>query len=163
MRKEKGKVDKKKLGKAKSSIFQMPGQLHKDMFKSNLRTLKNPSTYCAFIYFIALPTSLRSEFIEGATTQMDFAKIMKINDATLSEWKARSGFWDDVRTLQKRYFQDAVGDIILAQKREAIKGSHQSAKLFLESIGYLQTEQKENEVPQMLAEAINNISKILDK
>jgi hypothetical protein len=179
MRKQKGKVDKGKLEKAKNKgnidesgqnddrnqegkMMEIPETLSKKMVKSGMAGLKNPGAYCAFIYFIALPTHLRSDFIKGALTQGDFSKAIGINQATLSEWKAREGFWDDVKNVQKRFFQDSVGDIINAQKKEAMKGNPKSAKLFLEAIGFLEKGEKENEVPQMLAEAIKNITKVLD-
>lgn len=148
---------------ARNTDIPAPAQIEPTALVSDLTGLgKNAGGYVTLILYIALPRVYRKGAVQ-VDTQEDLAKLLKVDEATLTRWKARPGFWDDVRNVQIKYFTERIGDVILAQENEAIKGHTPAARLVLEAVGYLKKDDKENQVPQLLAEAIKNISTILDK
>lgn len=84
---------------------------------SAIENMKNPSEYIAFIEFIATPKDLRE--IE---TQGEFSKKFGVGQDTLSAWKRRDGFWDDVRVIRKQIIrEDYLPLALVALKRTALR------------------------------------------
>lgn len=157
------KATKKKIPKdTKKKAFPMHELIDPKGLVSDLKKMKNPAEYVKLILYIALPSVHRLK-ITGASTQQELAKEFGVDMSTLSEWKNRPGFWEDVRNVTNQWFIEDAGDIIFAQKVQALKGDTPAAKLVLDTIGYTKKDEKENDVPKLLAEAIKNISAILDK
>jgi len=160
--KKKAKV-KAKAKKPKEIATPMPERVHPASLVSDLKGMKNPGAYVTLIQYIALPREYRTSTI-GVDTQEKLAKMLGVNVATLSQWKSHPGFWNDVENVQIKYFTERVGDVVLAQENKALKGDTPAARTVLEVVGRLKKrDEKESEVPQLLAEAIKNISTILDK
>lgn len=92
----------------------------KDIFKtfnSDFTGLRNTSEYIAFIDFMATPKELRE--IE---TQGEFSKHFKVSENTLTDWKRREGFWEDVREARRKYIREEfLGTALLALKKSILK------------------------------------------
>lgn len=125
--------------------------------------MKKEGEYFAFAEFIALPRALR-ESVLGVKTQTDFAKRFGVNEWTLVEWKKREEFQESVKKIRASFFRERTGDVLLSVETNAIKtGDAAPARLLLEVTGEVKKEKSDdpNHLPEVLAEAIRNLSSIL--
>lgn len=124
--------------------------------------IKKKMEYQEYIHFCSLPRALRSK-VMGAKDNQEFCEKFGLSMDTLTDWKQRAGFWDSVLAVRKEFFKDRTADVILAVETKAIKtGDAAEARLMLDYTGELKKEEKDpDQVPILLAEAINKISKIL--
>lgn len=147
---------------AKNTGTPAPVELEAGALISDVKGMVNPGGYVTLILYIALPRVYRASVV-GADTQEKLAEKLEVDVATLSRWKNRPGFWEDVKNVQVKYFTERIGDVILAQENEAIKGHTPAARLVLEAVGYLKKDEDKSNVPELLAVAIKNVSSFLDK
>ena len=98
------KVIKKKFPKVQTGST-------KTQSKANQLTpperLVKDAEYLAFIDWIATPA-----FERKPTTQQFFAKEWKVNEATLSQWKDRKGFWDKVERKMRVKARDKTSTLL---------------------------------------------------
>lgn len=86
-------------------------------FNSDFTGLRNTSEYIAFIDFMATPKELRD-----LETQGEFSKFFKVSENTLTDWKRRDGFWEDVREARRKYIREEfLGTALLALKKSILK------------------------------------------
>ncbi len=86
--------------------------------------------YEEFIHWVARPKPLRVP-----KTQRDLAKKHGIAEETLSRWKNKEGFWDEVRKEIKQWARDKTPNVINAIYQKIIRqGGAAEAKLWLEYI-----------------------------
>ena len=130
--------------------------------KTDLSRLKNPAKYMTFVLFTSVPEIYRND-VTGATTQQALAKLLRVNNNTLTEWKKVAGFWDDVSDLRKAYFKDKTGDVIMSLYNTCLKdGRGHDVKVFLNYTGELndKTEQELSVSPE-LQQALEKIGEVL--
>lgn len=87
----------------------------------------NPDILLRFIRWTALPKQERNPKLHK-----EFAKENGIEKDTLTDWKHRVGFWDEVNIHRGEVFHKYVSDYMYGQVKSAKNGSHGSAKLLLE-------------------------------
>lgn len=123
--------------------------------------------YSRFIIFCALPQSARKAILAPDEkgewyTQVDFARTFKLEPATLSDWKHRQGFWDEVFKTRRDYFKERTGEVLDAVERKAKRtGDAAEAKVMLEYTGELKKDNDPSKISEDLAAALANISKVL--
>lgn len=93
--------------------------------------LRKPFEYAQFVKWIATPSVLREP-----SRQDDLAKEFRVHPGTLSEWKKRESFWDDVRAEMKFYFKTKTPNVLQAIYQKILKGdgSGGEAKIWLQYI-----------------------------
>ena len=91
--------------------------------------MKKPAEYMEFVKFIATPQVMRE-----LKTQEDFANKFGVAETTLSEWKARDGFWDDVARARRLFFKDKTSNVVASIYKAALGASPQDRKLWLQYI-----------------------------
>jgi hypothetical protein len=95
--------------------------------------MQKESEYLQFINWIAKPYSAREP-----KTQIELAKLLEVEEATLSDWKKREGFWDLVRAEIKDWAKEKTAEVIDAVFKGATsqdsKGQSANAKLWLQYI-----------------------------
>lgn len=69
--------------------------------------------------------------------QYEFAKLIGVNVDTLSDWKKRVGFFDEVDALRDQWFRKYVTEIDYAMVKAARAGNPKAAELFYKRYGYL--------------------------
>lgn len=119
--------------------------------------LKNPEVYQEFIKFIATLPNFRK-----LQTQGEFSQEFGVGEETLSAWKKRDGFWDDVREERKQSMKDnMVSNILMAVYRKVVKeGSSKEAKLLLEIAGeYEEKKIIDNRIKTVSPEQAEDIAK----
>lgn len=82
-----------------------------------------------FMAWLALPKELREP-----KTQGEFAETIGYHETTLSRWKQLPGWDEDQHALSISMIGDYTADVLHALAREAVKGSVQHIKLFLEVV-----------------------------
>lgn len=89
--------------------------------------------YLELIMWTALPQTTRTP-----STQEELAKKLGVNEVTLSVWKRRPDFWDQVRAFIKEWAKDSTAEIIQAIKKGALmvgeKGQAANARLWLQYV-----------------------------
>ena len=86
--------------------------------------------YHEFILWIALPKELREP-----NTQTELSKHFGVGQDTLSEWKKRKGFWDEVVEHRKSWTKEKTSDVIYALYKRIIEtGSAAESKLWFQII-----------------------------
>lgn len=74
-----------------------------DKRTDTLDKIRNPEVYIKFIEFLVMPGT-----IDNIKTQGEFAKTFKMSETTLSMWKRRPGFWDEVREYRREFFKSDI-------------------------------------------------------
>lgn len=102
---------------------------------SSLVGLKNPSAYLAFIEFIATPPHLRE-----IQTQQEFSKQFRVGEDTLTAWKNRIGFEEDVDDARRRTvsFNMLSTALTALQKKIVKEGNAGEVKLLYQIAGKLE-------------------------
>jgi len=82
-------------------------------------------------------TAMTEEERGKVKTQLDFARVYKVNDSTLSRWKSAKNFWDEVRKERNSYWKGKVGEVMngLFKSCTGVGVKGQDAKVFLQAIG----------------------------
>lgn len=70
-----------------------------------------------FIAWLALPKAHRKPKL-----QRDYAKLIGVDEATLSDWKRLPGFMDDVNALARELVKDDVAEVLGVVRSRAKKG-----------------------------------------
>ena len=70
-------------------------------------------------------------------TQREFAEVIGVNPDTLSDWKKREGFFDEVDKLRDQWFRKYVTEIDYAMVKAAKAGNPKAAEIFYKRYGYL--------------------------
>lgn len=87
-----------------------------------------PGEYEQFIEWTAMPAQIREPKL-----QSELAAKLKVDPATLSDWKRRDGFWDDVTKQIRLWAKDRTPAVVDALAKRAIKtGDPAAAKLWLQ-------------------------------
>lgn len=71
-------------------------------------------------------------------SQTEFAAMYGVNEVTLSKWKKQ--LTDEVNEIAKEKMREGLPEVLGSILREAVKGSYQHAKLYLEVVGELAPE-----------------------
>jgi hypothetical protein len=96
--------------------------------KRKKKDLKNPLTYQDFIEWSALPDTEKEP-----RTHQEFAIKNGISNGTLTDWKNREGFWDEVKEKRKVWAKGRTSNVILGLYRRALKaGTASEVKLWLQ-------------------------------
>ncbi|MDD4661855.1 MAG: hypothetical protein PHG24_01060 [Candidatus Pacebacteria bacterium] len=92
--------------------------------------LRHNFEYHKFILWIALPKELRKP-----NTQVELSKHFGVGQDTLSEWKKRTGFWEEVAKQRKEWSKEKTSDIIYALYKRIIEtGNAAEVKLWFQLI-----------------------------
>jgi len=94
-----------------------------------LKGLRHPLEYDQFVLWVATPEPLREPH-----TQSKLAEKFGVGDDTLSEWKQREGFWDDVRREIHSWGKNRTPNVVHALYKKAISGKAAEVKLWLQYI-----------------------------
>lgn len=131
---------------------------------SDLSGIKKPQKYLEFITFMAIPDVLRAELLE-VKTEGDFAKKFLVNKNTLTDWKKRIGFWEDVIAVRKDFFRARTANVILALETKSLdpaKVQGQDVRILLTYTGeYTEKVENEHKIHPELAAALEKIGKVL--
>lgn len=94
------------------------------------RKLRHGSEYKDFVAWISLPKELREP-----KTQRALACEFGVGEDTLSEWKLRDSFWDEVAEKRRTWCKEKTTDVINAlYKRIVTNGSAAEIRLWMEVI-----------------------------
>lgn len=104
-----------------------------------------------FMQWLALPSEWRDP-----GTQQELAAVLGVNEVTLSKWKRKEGFMDEVRTIARTYLRDDLPEIYGAIGKRAKSGDYQMARLALELVGDLQTQGTAPATQHVLVEYVND-------
>lgn len=131
---------------------------------SDLSGLKQPAKYLEFVTFMAIPDVLRAELLE-VKTQGDFSKKYRVDEDTLTAWKKRVGFWEDVITVRKDFFRARTANVILALETKSLDPSKvqgQDVRILLTYTGeYSEKIENEHKIHPELQAALEKIGKVL--
>lgn len=131
---------------------------------SDLSGLKKPQKYLEFITFMAIPDVLRAELLE-VKTQGDFSKKFRVDEDTLTAWKKRVGFWEDVIAVRKDFFRARTANVILALETKSLDPARvqgQDVRILLTYTGeYSEKVENEHKIHPELAAALEKIGKVL--
>lgn len=87
----------------------------------------NRDGYEKFVVWTALPGPLREP-----QTQKDLAVVLGVPEATLSDWKKREGFWEEVMKNVKDWARDKTPNVVMGLYRRAVKtGDAKAATLWI--------------------------------
>lgn len=90
--------------------------------------IRHQMEYYDFIEWIATPSSIRNP-----KTQQELSKKFGVGQDTLSEWKSRQYFWEEVTKKRKNWGRERTPEVILAMYNRIIKtGNAAEVKLWLE-------------------------------
>ena len=117
-----------------------------------------PIEYLEFVKFIAVPQVMRE-----LKTQGDFSKKFEVSETTLSEWKARDGFWDDVAKQRRLFFKDKTSNVVASIYRAALESSPADRKLWLQYIEEWSEKQELEHKGEGLASLSEAIKKLAEK
>ena len=148
----------KTFGKIEEAKIWLKGRKKNTEKKIELFDIRdsNISKLDEYITWLALPSVMRKP-----ETQEEFARLKKVDPGTLTDWKKRSGFYDEVQRRRRTYFKDDSGDVILSLKRKCLKeGSGADVKVFLNYTEDLK-DKTEIAVDDELRKALDKVSKIL--
>lgn len=98
--------------------------------KSANREVRKPDAYQEFILWTALPPTEKGR--HDFQTQEEFSENYKLGKNTLTKWKARKDFQEQVTELRRQWAFDKTGEIIQGIYLAAIKGNPFSQKIWLE-------------------------------
>ncbi len=73
-----------------------------------------------FIDFVSVPKVYREE-IFGFANEQDFAEKYKLSQDTLTDWKRKEGFWDEVAKFRDRWARRKTTDVVAALLRNILK------------------------------------------
>lgn len=100
--------------------------------------------YEQFVEWSALPPQLRVPI-----TQKELAEQLGVDNATLSDWKKKDGFWDEVDTKLRHWARGRTPAIIEALAKKAEKtGDPNAVKLWLQVFNSFVEESKLQVTPQ---------------
>jgi len=156
------------MAKKKTTTKRTVGKTRKPKTPTETRKNKSkPQVYDEFVYFMALPRTLRQETMElEGDTMLAFAAKYKVNKNTLTTWKNKAGFWDDVQRLRKDFFRARTADVILALETKNLnpdKASGQDVRVLLTYTGeYSDKLEQEHKIHPDLQKALDKIGKVLD-
>lgn len=88
---------------------------------------RHDSEYKEFIGWIALPIKERQP-----QTQKELAEQFGLSEWTLSTWKSRSGFWQEVEKLRKEWGKNKTPEVLDGLFERAKTGDPAAARLWLE-------------------------------
>lgn len=92
------------------------------------KRLKREGTYNQFVLWVSLPDQLKKP-----PTQGEFAKQHNISEVTLSTWKYRDGFWEEVKLIRKKWGQELTPNVLLGLYKNAkFDGKASEVKLWLQ-------------------------------
>ena len=92
------------------------------------KKLRHVDEYDSFVTWIGLPKELRSP-----KTQRELAKDFGVGEDTLSEWKQRPAFWEDVAKRRKSWGRERTPDVLMSlYKRIEKTGSAPEIRLWME-------------------------------
>jgi hypothetical protein len=113
----------------KKVIQKTPTRAENSFIKS-AEGLRKKNTYEEFIYWIATPDHMRDP-----ATQKLFAEKWHVGEDTLTDWKRRDGFYDEVRKNVRIYGRDRLALCVTALINNIMKkGNGQDFKAFVEYI-----------------------------
>lgn len=129
--------------------------------KIAFKNVQKVDEYIQFIRFCSLPRALRDS-VFGAKDQTEFAEKFGLHMDTLTDWKKKAGFWDEVFAVRKDFFKERTGDVLLAMETKAIRtGDAAESNSMLKYTGELQAENDPSAVPEAVANAIAKIFQVL--
>jgi len=86
--------------------------------------------YDDFIEWIALPNKLRKP-----KTQRELARKFGIGEDTLSDWKQREGFWEEVEKKRKSWGKERTPNVLLGLYKKASEtGDPRAVRLWFEVV-----------------------------
>ena len=159
---KKNKKSKPRTPQGKARIIESK---HIDI-KTDLSGLAKPNEYLEYVTFMGIPSVKRVEIMGlEDDTQKAFSKKYKVDQNTLTTWKNRAGFWDDVLTVKKEFFRARTANVLLALETKNLdpnKVQGQDVRVLLTFAGeYSEKVENEHKVHPELAAALERISKVL--
>ena len=114
--------------------------------ESLLKGLKHPLEFSQFISWLALPESLRNP-----QNQKDLAEKFGVGEDTLSDWKKRNGFWNEVKTQHKDFGKARTADVLEGLYHKAKKGTAPEVRLWLQYFeGFSERAELDTEIKQVV-------------
>lgn len=108
----------------------MATQNPKQTKKSKKTELRLSYDYCDFIEWIALPNKLRKP-----KTQRELAHKFGIGEDTLSDWKHREGFWEEVERKRQNWGKERTPNVLLELYKKASEtGYPRAVRLWFEVV-----------------------------
>jgi hypothetical protein len=83
--------------------------------------------FCRFVEWCALPKKVREP-----RTQGEFARMYGLHIDTLTDWKKREGFQEEVDRYRISYFREFASDIYYALVQRALTGNVAAVRLYAE-------------------------------
>jgi hypothetical protein len=121
--------------------------------KTGTKNLRNTNMYFDFILWISLPKTLRKP-----KTQRELAKKFGVGEDTLSDWKNRVGFWDEVSKQRKSWCKEKTSDVIEALYQKIIEtGGASEVRLWFEMVEDWSTKEEVKNV-RVIPEDIANMT-----
>lgn len=94
-----------------------------------------PDEFAAFQMWMATPKKQRSP-----TTQKALAKMLKVSDWTLTNWKSDPSFWEGVGKAARQVFQARLADVVNGLADAVVRhkqGWVSAAELYLKAAGVI--------------------------
>lgn len=77
--------------------------------------IRHDFEYHQFILWISLPKELREP-----KTQAELSKHFRVGQDTLSEWKKKTGFWEEVASQRKNWSKEKTSEVVYALYKKAV-------------------------------------------
>lgn len=130
--------------------------------------VKKKVEYQHIVAWVALPTSHKENYPNEqepweCTNEREIAKKLGIDQSTISIWKSKQEFWEEVFKVQKIITAGDVADVILGLKRAAIAtGKAPEVKLYLQLAGMIsESEKVEHQISPELKKALDTLGGVL--
>lgn len=108
----------------------MKKQTPKQTRKKTKKRVRNLYEYVDFIEWISLPKDCRSP-----TTQRELASKFGIGEDTLSDWKQRDDFWEEVEKKRKSWGKERTPNVLQGLYKKATKtGDPRAVRLWYEIV-----------------------------
>ena len=130
-KKQNNKTQAKKSGKASAQNKKSTRKKDAGAVWTNPE-MRAADKYAKFVQWMAAPAEERRDDW-GATSQIALSEKLQVRNATLSEWKKRPDFWNEVNRLRgTTYLQPRTSNVLMALYRRCIKlGMAQDVELWL--------------------------------
>ena len=120
--------------------------------------LRKKIEFQEFVEWLGLPSAERDP-----KNQVELAKKLGVDKATLSDWKKVEGFWQEVKSKRKNWVQEKVSNVLLGLYGRSLKGDAAAAKMLLEySDEFIETKRFQHSFEELDKKEKEEIKKAID-